>query len=596
VRSLLIAVSGSVLAYAQVAPTAIPIGTNPPVVFLNGYQATCPGNFAGTFGNAASVFAASGISTVFFDNCTVAAASGKPDIEAMAAAFGAFLGGLRYTDGTAVPRADVVAYDMGGLIVRAWLAGKQDVTPAQFVPPGNTLLRRGVFLAVPNFGTTYASVLGNDVQTQEMSPGSQFLVDINTWNGGYDDLAGFNAIAIAGNVGTGQRTGITAFDDGVVTLNSASIGFALTGSTRVLPACHAANLGGLCSPNNPAIANIDSAANLTGQIITSFLTGTAAWQSLGAAVEGVPQAANTGGILLDLQDANGGHVTGSASSIVGQNYLGNLLSGAAAQYRESLPARTNLFVQTQVTGGYFDITVNLPNATSAAVITKPGPLIHGVVPAGSAVFPYNVTSGAYVAIYGANFTGGASTAPLPYPATLGGVTVTVNGQPAALQYVGPSQINMIFPTLPAGPVTLSVANAVGTSTTTSVVAPAVPSVFSLDGSGTGAAAAINGSTGVIVSPTAPLKAGVDSVELFLTGLGPVTTGSDGLAHANAAVTASVGGLSCPVTYAGRVPGVPGLDQVNCQIPAALTSPSAVAVPAVVTAAGRASNTVVLIVK
>jgi uncharacterized protein (TIGR03437 family) len=83
------------------------------------------------------------------------------------------------------------------------------------------------------------------------------------------------------------------------------------------------------------------------------------------------------------------------------------------------------------------------------------------------------------------------------------------------------------------------------------------------------------------------------VELFLTGLGP-TTPQNGLDYAQATVTVTVRGLDCPVSYAGRVPGVPGLDQVNCRIPAGLTGP--ITAPVVVTAAGRPSNTVSLAIQ
>src|SRR5271155_4016253 len=97
-RRFLVSLSAVLLALpasAQlVSPTAIPKGPNPPVVFLDGYQATCPGSFTGTFGNAAIVLQASGIASVFFDNCSVTAASGKPSIEVVASGFGAFLQSL----------------------------------------------------------------------------------------------------------------------------------------------------------------------------------------------------------------------------------------------------------------------------------------------------------------------------------------------------------------------------------------------------------------------------------------------------------------------------------------------------------------------
>src|SRR5438309_701133 len=83
-------------ASAQLVPpgAAIPRGANPPVVFLNGYQGPCSGvTFAGTFGAADQVLQASGIASVFFDNC---AASNRGSIEQLGASFARFLAGLKF--------------------------------------------------------------------------------------------------------------------------------------------------------------------------------------------------------------------------------------------------------------------------------------------------------------------------------------------------------------------------------------------------------------------------------------------------------------------------------------------------------------------
>src|SRR5665213_2148533 len=82
---------------AQLIPAGQPVpkGPSPPVVFLNGYQSSCNGStFAGTFGSADAVLQASGMVSLFFDNCTV---PNKPSIEALGGAFGQFLAGLTYT-------------------------------------------------------------------------------------------------------------------------------------------------------------------------------------------------------------------------------------------------------------------------------------------------------------------------------------------------------------------------------------------------------------------------------------------------------------------------------------------------------------------
>jgi triacylglycerol esterase/lipase EstA (alpha/beta hydrolase family) len=158
-----------------------------PVVFVNGYQYGRTGDhsFAATFGIADQILA--DWVSLFFDVCSV---PGNPTIETLGAAFGQYLGALKYTDGTPVTQVDVIAHSMGGLVVRSYLAGKQNGSPATFQPPANPGIRRFVMLGTPNFGTSLANQLGNDNRTAELETASQFLFDLNTWNQGTDDLRG----------------------------------------------------------------------------------------------------------------------------------------------------------------------------------------------------------------------------------------------------------------------------------------------------------------------------------------------------------------------------------------------------------------------
>ena len=186
VYALFFALAPAVFAQLIPAGQPVPKGANPPVVFLNGYQISCgDSGFAGIFQNADVVLQATGRVALYFDNCTV---PGKPSIEALGTAFGQYLAALRYADGTPVAQVDVVAHSMGGLIVRSYLAGKQDVAPAAFSPPVNPGIRKILFLGTPHFGTGIAARFGTDTQTGELSVGSQFLFDLNTWNDGTDDL------------------------------------------------------------------------------------------------------------------------------------------------------------------------------------------------------------------------------------------------------------------------------------------------------------------------------------------------------------------------------------------------------------------------
>jgi uncharacterized protein (TIGR03437 family) len=85
----------------------------------------------------------------------------------------------------------------------------------------------------------------------------------------------------------------------------------------------------------------------------------------------------------------------------------------------------------------------------------------------------------------------------------------------------------------------------------------------------------------------------DYVELFATGLGR-TTSKDGLDYANQQPTVTIAGIDCPVTFAGRAPGFPGVDQINCVVPAGIGSNSAAAVAIV--SANRTSNVATLAVQ
>src|ERR1019366_5371203 len=475
---------------AQLIPAgqAVPLGPNTPVIFVNGYQIACSGSsFSGTFGQADSVLAANQIVTLFFDVCSV---PDKPSIEALGTAFGQFLAGLKYTDGTSVSQVDIVAHSMGGLIVRSYMAGKQDVSPAAFTPPTSLGIRKIVFLATPHFGTGIASRFGSDTQTDELSVGSQFLFDLNTWNDGTDDLRGLDVLAVAGNGGTGEESTIPGFDDGVVTLTSASIAFARRGRTRVVPACHA-NISLLtlfnhyCPSNAAFIADIADASSLTGQIIVSFLAGTTGWQSLGQAIELNPVASNLGGVNIEAQDSNGVEQKIQSASITTPGGTFNISINGNIADSEGLTPNTTL--ATLIRFGIVTVspTLTLPSTTVLSAIAKPGPVIFRALPAGSAVFPLNVAPGEFVTIYGTNLSTATQLASAqPYPTQLADIQVLVNGTSVPIEYISPTQINIVYPSLPPAPALtqLTVINTAGKHTINLLLLPTVPSVFSLDGS------------------------------------------------------------------------------------------------------------------
>jgi uncharacterized protein (TIGR03437 family) len=571
------------LAGAQlVGPTAIPNAVIP-VVFLDGYQLGCTGDssFLANFAEADQVLQASNLVTVYFDNCSVPTG---PSIETLGNAFGQFLASLRYVNGTTVPKVDVVAHSLGGLIVRAYLSGMQNpvsATARTFSPPTANIVRKAVFLATPHFGTAVASYFGVDAQTDELQLGSRFLFDLNTWNQGIDGLSTVEPLAIAGNGGTGFETDLlgttlAGFDDGVVELTSSSIGFAIAGRTRVVPDCHTDDTvlvsHGLCAQSTPALNNITDTSNVVGQIITSFINGTDAWMSLGQAIESIGAASSNGGLILEAQDLNGNEQTIS-SATAGVNPLGV----NTAAFKEALPVNAALALQVNLVGStMLSSTVTLAAGTTTPAVVKPGPVITGIVPAGIAQHPRDVAPGAYVTVYGANMASTTAQATQPYPPQLADVQVLVNGTPAPIQYVDAGQINFIFPSIASGVAQLQVKNASGSQTVNVTVVPAVPSIFTFNGQAVGPAAAENAITYTVINADTPLQDG-QYVALYMTGLGDPP----------GATTVTVGGQNCPVQYAGVVGSYAGLDQVNCQIPGGVHG---AAVPVIVTTNGRPSNT------
>ncbi len=170
-------------------------------------------------------------------------------------------------------------------------------------------------------------------------------------------------------------------------------------------------------------------------------------------------------------------------------------------------------------------------------------------------------------------------------------------RPATLLYVSSTQINFLIPPDTAtGLVQIAAAG----STVTSVVGTVAPTLFSMNGNGSGVAAAIAISVkpGAAVQSPIPVfscaAGGCTSVPINLAG-GPVYLSLYGTGIRNRTslgdVTVTIHGTTAPLLYAGPAPGFDGLDQVNVSLPPtlALSGESNV----VVSVAGQTSNMVTI---
>jgi uncharacterized protein (TIGR03437 family) len=484
------------------------LAQRPPVVLIDGYHFTCSSDnlaSAHDFGDMQSRLQAEGVQVAFFGTCSF---SGKPSIEDLGNALGATIRNLN------VPQVDVVTHSMGGLILRAYLAGKQTTTN-MFNPPADPKVRKWVSIATPNFGALIPSLIADflpDIQSRELVPASQFLFDLATWNQNHDDLRGVDAVGIIGNAGGfGPLEGT---NDGTVGITSASMSFALPDErTLILPYCHGAGdltsiLGLGC--NAPPLAKIQNDNPLSWQIVDSFLSGTDDWKVVGHPPSKDKFLVQYGGILSQPRD-NNDRPTGS---IRDENFAAN----------------------PPMSGGY------------SVVINKAGPQIALITPSAARLPTLSLAPRMLISIYGNNLTAS---------------TVSVDGQTLALNYSGEHQVNALLPDNIAGLAKLTVRNDQGSQTVNIFIEDVVPAIFTIDGSGTGLAAIIR--TGNFVS-------------LFLTGLG----------RAGMPSRVTLNNMSVAVTYAGPAPGFQGLDQINIELPAGMTSGTVV-----VYAGKHASNAVTL---
>ena len=375
-----------------------------PVVLLNGWETGFTGecnvstSSSDTFGNLAQYLVSDGVPIVyFFDNCVEDA---NDTVEGIATYLASYLNSIKYADGTQVPQIDLVAFSLGGLIARAYLAGLQ--TDESLAPPSPTLVGKLILIAAPNFGSfvaaNYIYSLAEGTQSAELIPASSFLWNLATWNQRGDDLRGVDALAIVGNAGyyepsLSSSTELTYASDGLVTLTSAALGFALPDATptQVVPYCHIdpadftnTVLGSfLCDA--PGIANVTSSTQLTGEIVRSFLAGSTDWKSIGTAAADNGDLSTDGGIYFGMQNKSGAYVKdltgvtwGSTVALTGGGdtdtiYYTDFVSGTGNYSATSTSLGTLSCGTLALPAGYFSAV----RCKISTAIFSVGPLVSG---------------------------------------------------------------------------------------------------------------------------------------------------------------------------------------------------------------------------
>ncbi len=223
------------------------------------------------------------------------------------------------------------------------------------------------------------------------------------------------------------------------------------------------------------------------------------------------------------------------------------------------PLRLRNAIGTDSTGNEVPITTRDGSIT----ISSSTPVIEGVRNAASfSAGP--VAPGVLVSIFGAGFTEQ--------------MQVSVNGTPAPVLGIFPTQINAVIPySVEAGNLAkVVILGSTGTASFDVPVAGTAPAIFTANSSGSGQGSILNAD---MAANSAENPAGTGSViAVYATGFGqtdpPASDGSINESNARPLlpVSAEIGGREATVLYAGPAPGlISGVFQVNVQVPEGLTS-------------------------
>jgi uncharacterized protein (TIGR03437 family) len=214
-------------------------------------------------------------------------------------------------------------------------------------------------------------------------------------------------------------------------------------------------------------------------------------------------------------------------------------------------------------------------------------------------------SAGWVTIFGTNLSPvtdnwTASIADGGLPTSLDGVSVTIGGLPAYVEYISPTQVNAVAPNAGAGTVPVTVSAPNGASTTAMAVARTVQPAFFQWGAyavATRQDYTYAAKNGVFPETTVPAAPG-DTIILWGTGFGPTNPAapigaevpSSATYFTAGAVIVSLGNTPVTVYGAALTPGFAALYQVAIQIPESMADGD---YPVVATVSGAQSPSSVL---
>jgi uncharacterized protein (TIGR03437 family) len=286
------------------------------------------------------------------------------------------------------------------------------------------------------------------------------------------------------------------------------------------------------------------------------------------------QTANAGGA-----DAFVSVISPDGSQLKYSTYLGGSKNDGAAAV--AVDSQGNVTVVGETSSPDF-LGATVPQgqyATGFVVKAVAGrPSITAVLSAAS--FQPGIEAGSWVMIQGENLAGTTRTWNASdfvgnnLPISLGGVSVTIDGNPAFVEYISLTQINVQAPSASAvGTVNVVVTyNGAASAPATAQLQAVAPAFFMAPGTNYALASRLPDWALVGNPSTAPAKPG-DILVLWGTGFGPTNpVAPAGTVVSGAPVTVmtptvTVGGVSVPVVSSVLTTGTAGLYQVTIQLPA-----------------------------
>ncbi len=330
-------------------------------------------------------------------------------------------------------------------------------------------------------------------------------------------------------------------------------------------------------------------------------TGTAGYSGDGASAV-TSQLSNPRGVAMDadgnifisddgndrvrMVDPGGTMFTIAGTGVAGFSGDGGLATQATVNipYALALDASGNLY---------------LGDGSRVRKLTLIRPIIKANGVTNAASYVPDASPGSLVAIFGDDLANGTDAAKAaPWPTTLGGATVTLNGRLMPLYYVSPGQVNAMVPyETPLGPAILTVnLGSLASASYTVNITSASPGIIAF---GDNRAVAVN-QDGSINTAANPAKPG-SALVIYLIGIGPtnlaIPSGAaaplDVLARPTGATVVTLGPQTVTPLFLGLTPGSVALAQLNLKLDDNLANGD---YAVKVTIAGKESNAPVISVR